>query len=399
MFVVSNIQASHFFFYFLAIKNRPMTVALIAYYLGPRLGIGQYLDRLLPPLVESLAAQGIRPTILSSPNALNNTPALQQLTNYVEVVPELDYAPSKRYFWLATQFHRYCKKRDLEVVVWLSNPVLLPWHPPTIAVIHDVNEWKAKEKYGSRLKTALRSLIYLDASIWLSKQIVAVSQATQADLHHFRPQLKAKDKLKVISNGADSSLSSLLPTQLPHSGQPFLLSVGRIDPAAKRLPEALEIVKALREQSHQDWQLQLVGGMNSSTQAEGKAFLESVKALPWVHYQGHIDDRTLAQWYREASAVVYLSESEGFGLPIAEAASFKKWVVVNDRNQAAIEVGQGSIIPISTQNPTAAATKIIAQLTQTTQATPSQSLPTWSAAAKQYAADIQRWHTQAHSQV
>ncbi len=370
-----------------------MTVALVAYYLGPRLGIGQYLDRLLPPLVEALIAQGIQPKIFSSPNALANTPALQQLSTYVEIVPELDDSPGKRYLWLMAQFRQYCQKRDITVVVWLSNPVLLPWHPPTIAVIHDVNEWKAKEKYGNRLKTTLRSLIYLDASIWLSKEIVAISQATKDDICHFRPQRKLKDKLKVISNGADSSLSSLSPVQIPTSGQPFLLSVGRIDPAAKRLPEAVQLVKALREKTDQAWNLQLVGGMNASTQTEGEAFLKDVENLPWVHYQGHIDDSALAQWYRQASAVVYLSESEGFGLPIAEAASFKKWVVVNDINQAAIEIGQGSIIPISTQDPDEAAAKIDAQLKVSEQASPSQTLPTWKAAALSYAADIKHWHS------
>ncbi len=366
-----------------------MTVALIAYYLGPRLGIGQYLDRLLPPLVEALLAADIRPTILSSPNALANTPALQQLKVYVKVVPELDYEPGKRYWWLATKFRQYCGQSNIDLVVWLSNPVLLPWHPSTIAVIHDVNEWKAKEKYGSRIKTAMRSLIYLDASIWFSKEVIAVSQATQDDLQHFRPQLQLQHKLKVISNGADSSLSSLTPVKLPASEHPFLLSVGRIDPAAKKLPEALALVKALREKSNQPWELQLVGGMNASTQADGEAFLDSVSHLDWVHYQGHIDDQTLAQWYRQAAAVVYLSDSEGFGLPIAEAASFHKWVVVNQANQAALEVGKGSIIPIDTQNPVEAADKITYQLSVCEQASPSQSLPTWQAAAESYAADIQ----------
>jgi glycosyltransferase involved in cell wall biosynthesis len=366
-----------------------MTVALIAYYLGPRLGIGQYLDRLLPPLVEALVQQGIQPTILSSPNALSETPALQKLRGYVKVVPELDYSPGKRYFWLASQFHRYCKRQGIEAVVWLSNPVLLPWHPPTVAVIHDVNEWKAKEKYGSRLKTMLRSLIYLDASIWLSKTVIAVSQATADDLCHFRSQPQLKRKLKVISNGADSSLASLSSVALSVAeNRPYLLSVGRIDPAAKRLPEALELVKALRDRSGQPWELQLVGGMNSSTQAEGQAFLNRVSQLDWVHYQGHIDDRTLAQWYRQAAAVVYLSDSEGFGLPIAEAASFNKWVVVSAANQAAIEVGKGSIIPIAAHNPDEAAHTIIQQLAIAAHSSPSQSLPTWQAAADSYATEI-----------
>ncbi len=369
-----------------------MTVALIAYYLGPRLGIGQYLDRLLPPLVEALVQRGIQPTIFSSPNALANTPALQKLKDYVTVIPELDEAPGKRYLWLATQFHRYCNHTGIRSLVWLSNPVLLPWHPPTIAVIHDVNEWKAKEKYGSRLKTALRSLIYLDASIWLSHTVIAVSQATATDLYHFRPQLQRNHKLHVISNGTDSSLKSLPPVALPierHAEQPCLLSVGRIDPAAKRLPEAIQLVQALRSHSGQPWELQLVGGMNASTQAEGEAFLSSISHLDWVHYQGHIDDRTLAQWYRRAAAVVYLSDSEGFGLPIAEAASFKKWVVVSEVNQAALEVGKGSIIAINANQPDEAAQKVIHQLATAAQASPSQSLPTWKAAADRYANAIE----------
>ena len=370
-----------------------MTVALIAYYLGPRLGIGQYLDRLLPPLADALNKANIPFTILSSPNAYANTPALQKLSESVQVLPELDYSPGRRYLWLSTQFRSYCDRNGIKVVSWLSNPVLLPWHPITVAVIHDVNEWKAKEKYGSRLKTALRSLIYLDASIWLSKEIIAVSQATADDLLHFRPSAQLKNKLQVISNGADSSLATLPPTQLPNAEQPFILSVGRIDPAAKRLPEALKLVKALRDHSHQPWQLQLVGGMNASTQAEGESFLNQVSELDWVHYHGHIDDSTLAQWYREAAAVVYLSDNEGFGLPIAEAASFKKWVIVSAANQAALEVGQGSIIPIDAEQPDAAATKVLQQLSESASASPSKSLPTWQAAADTYANDLKYWYT------
>ncbi|MEM6449371.1 MAG: glycosyltransferase [Cyanobacteria bacterium P01_D01_bin.105] len=370
-----------------------MTIALIAYYLGPRLGIGQYLDRLLPPLVRALNQKGIHPIILSSPNALENTPALQQLSDYVTVIPELDYSPSKRYLWLATQFRQYCDRHNIKVVAWLSNPVLLPWHPDTVAVIHDVNEWKAKEKYGSRLKTTLRSLIYLDASIRLSKAVIAISQATADDLVHFRPTSQLERKLKVISNGADSSLSTLPHVHLPNADNPFILSVGRIDPAAKRLPEALQLVKALRERSGQPWELQLVGGMNASTKTEGEAFLETALELDWVHYHGHIEDSVLAQWYRQAAAVIYLSDNEGFGLPIAEAASFKKWVIVSAANQAALEVGKGAIIPIEAKDPRSAAGQVLQQLQAATEASPSQSLPTWQAAAESYANELQHWLT------
>jgi len=231
-------------------------------------------------------------------------------------------------------------------------------------------------------------LIYLDASIKRSETVVAVSQATADDLLHFRPKDILKNKLTVISNGADSALSSLSPVSIPASEHPFLLSVGRIDPAAKKLPAAIRLVEALRAQSDQSWELHLVGGMNASTQADGEAFLASVADKPWVHYQGHVNDNELAQWYRQASAVVYLSESEGFGLPIAEAASFKKWVVVNRVNQAALEAGKGSIIPIAIDESDAAAKEIAEQLSAGADPTPSQSLPTWQAAGDRYAEEI-----------
>lgn len=365
-----------------------MTVALIAHYLGPRLGIGQYLERLLPPLLEELTSLNIPVKILASPNAFDKTPALQKLENHTKIVPFLDYSPSKRYAWVATSFSTYCNKENIKTVAWLSNPIVLPWHPPTLAVIHDVNEWKNANKYGNRLKTALRSAIYLDASIRFSRQIIAVSKATEKDLLHFRPQSNLKEKLKAIPNGVDSPLVNLksVPVQIP-SG-PFLLSVGRIDPVAKRLPEAVALVSALRESSGEAWELHLVGGMNTTTQSAGEAFLKSIESLPWVTYHGHIPDNELAEWYRKASAIVFLSDQEGFGFPIAEAASFGRWVVVSQSNEAGIEAGGQAIIPVDSQNPKSGAALLLQQLQKQNSPVANQNLLTWEATAKAYAEEI-----------
>ncbi|MEM6253693.1 MAG: glycosyltransferase [Cyanobacteria bacterium P01_D01_bin.156] len=362
-----------------------MTIALIAYYLGPRLGIGNYINQLSPLLVPLLRQQDKDIKILSSPNAAKNTPALNYLSDYVEILPELDFSPLKRYFWLATKFSKYCRENDIKLVVWLSNPVILPWHPASIAVIHDVTEWKAKEKYGSRFRTALRSWLYLDNSILFSKKIIVVSQATKNDLFYFRPHLKKQRKTEVISNGVDSTLTSRSVVDISALDVPFLLSVGRIDPVAKRLPEAVSLVKALRQKSGESWQLQLVGGMNSSTQKAGESFLESTSDLDWVHYQGHVSDDELAQWYRRSSGVVFLSDNEGFGCPIAEAASFRKWVIVNQANEAAAEVGKGSIIPIDLKESQKSAIKVLHQLSSDEEPKFNDALPTWDISAQAYA--------------
>jgi glycosyltransferase involved in cell wall biosynthesis len=367
-----------------------MSVALIAHYLGPRLGIGQYLERLLPPLVEELAHRGVEVTILGSPNAVAKTPALEKLKDVVQILPSLDYAPGKRFAWVATRFANYCQSKKIQTVVWLSNPIVLPWHPPTVAVIHDVNEWKTANKYGDRTKTWWRAAIYLDASLRFARQIIAVSEATKQELLRFRPDSQLKLKVKAIANGTDSQLIDLPPVSIPAPTSPFLLSVGRIDPAAKRLPEAVALVSALREISGEPWELHLVGGMNATTKASGEAFLKSIENQPWVHYHGYVGDRPLAQWYRQATAVVFLSENEGFGLPIAEAVSFGRWIVASQTNQASREAGGAAVIPVLPTNPQKAAATVLERLQKSRFPLIEARGQQWCKTASVYAAEICR---------
>ncbi|MEL6814939.1 MAG: glycosyltransferase, partial [Cyanobacteria bacterium J06598_3] len=216
----------------LLLGENDMAVGLVAHYLGARMGIGTYIDRLLGPLMVELAQQGIEAVVVASPNALAQTPAIRELQmrspHLVKVLPQLDYSPFKRFGWLATQFSGFCKRERLDQVLWFSNPMVLPWHPSAIAVLHDVNEWKAKEKYGSRLKTTLRAWMYLDASLAWAKKIITVSDATQSDLLHFRPQPDVQAKIRSIPNGLDSPLTQTTPATINLPNAPFLLSVGRI---------------------------------------------------------------------------------------------------------------------------------------------------------------------------
>ena len=341
-----------------------MTVGLIGHYLGAKMGIGVFIDRLLEPLMDEMTQQGLEVKVICSPNALAQTPAIQRVRarspHQVSVLPALDYSPIKRFGWIATQFDDYCQQEGIDQVVWLSNPMVLPWHPPSIAVLHDVNEWKAKEKYGSWIKTTMRAWMYLEASILWAKKIVCVSQATTDDLCHFKPNVRFK--VSTIPNGLDSPLSSLTPAKIDAPNAPFLLSVGRIDPAGKRLPEAVELVETLRSLSGAPWELHLAGGMNKSTQQAGEAFIESVAAVPWVHYHGYTEDEALAAWYSHATAVVFLSDNEGFGSPVAEAAAFGRRVIVNANNKATLGAGGEAVIPVNPQDAKRAAAQVLDEL-------------------------------------
>lgn len=361
-----------------------MTIGLIAHYLGSCLGIGQYLQRLLPPLVEELDNRNIEFRIFASPNAFENTIALQELSELVSVIPPLDYSPLKRYLWCATSFTQYCQKEALKSLLWLSNPMVLPWHPSTLAVIHDVNEWKISTKYRDRLKTSLRSMIYLDSSLIFADKIIAISKATEQDLLHFRPNINP-NKLETIVNGSDSQLIHLPSVAIPAPETPFVLSVGRIHPEAKCLPSAVSLVSALRETSGQPWSLHLVGEYDSSCEDLGKAFIKSIEDIPWISYHGYVENKALAEWYRRATAVVFLSDHEGFGFPVAEAASFGRWTIVSEANLACLETGSKVLIPVDSSNPQEAALKVLQTLDKGKASDNSQQQQTWRATAKLYA--------------
>lgn len=361
-----------------------MTIGLIAYYLGPCLGIGQYLQRILPPLIEELDNRNVEVRIFASPNAFENTVALQELCERVLIIPPLDYSPTKRYLWCATYLTHYCQKESLKCLLWLSNPLVLPWHPPTLAVIHDVNEWKIPTKYRDRLKTILRSMIYLDSSIFFANKIIAISKATEKDLLYFRPNIDT-NKLKTIVNGSDSQLVNLPSVSIPAPETPFLLSVGRIHPEAKRLPSAVSLVSALREVSGQPWSLHLVGEYDSSCEDAGKAFIKSIENIPWISYHGYVENSVLAEWYRRATAVVFLSEHEGFGFPVAEADSFDRWTIVSQANRACLETGSKVLIPVEPSNSKEAALKVLHTLDRGKAFDNSQQQQSWRATAKLYA--------------
>jgi len=362
-----------------------MSVALIAHYLGPQLGIGQYLDRLVPPLVRKLQESGTVVSVLASPNAIKNTPSFSQFGTTLKILPQLDNSPTKRYAWFVAQFSNYCRKHNIESVTWLSNPLVLPWHPPSLAVIHDVNEWKNDNK--GLLRTRLRSLVYLDASLKFAQTIVAVSKATEKDIQYFRPGINKAGKLKIIVNGSDSDLINLPAINVPAPEAPFMLSVGRIDPKGKCLPEAVVLVESLRKVSGDAWELHLVGGMNQSTEDSGRAFLRSINELPWVQYHGHVENQALAEWYRRASAVIFLAEHEGFGLPIAEAVSFGRIVVISNLNDAGLEAGGSGVIAIDIHNPKAGAEEFLRRLNGVPVGAGNhlEKLPTWKSAASKYA--------------
>ena len=85
---------------------------------------------------------------------------------------------------------------------------------------------------------------------------------------------------------------------------------------------------------------------------------------------------------------MFLSDREGFGFPIAEAASMSRWAIISKHNTAGVEAGGTAIMAIDPDKPKIAAEQIIQRLHQQQYPAAQKDLQRWSDSAIDYADEI-----------
>ncbi len=159
----------------------------------------------------------------------------------------------------------------------------------------------------------------------LASLVLSVSHFNTAKLVEAFPDLK--DRTAYVPNGADD-LFFEAPTDRERSaaradlglrpGQPYLLSVANFQ-ARKNLAGLLAAAGRLREVAEGELAIVLIG---EGSEAEARAVREAVSCLPRkavVKTPGYRQREALRAIYAEASALVFPSTCESFGIPAVEA--------------------------------------------------------------------------------
>jgi glycosyltransferase involved in cell wall biosynthesis len=139
--------------------------------------------------------------------------------------------------------------------------------------------------------------------------------------------------------------------------RPYLLYVGDRRPH-KNIRRVIDLFVALKDQHGYSGALVLVGNRRNY----GFDVEQYVDGRDDVVIAGNVSDKDLSWYYKHTDGLVFLSEYEGFGLPVIEAATFNRKIVVSDGGSLA-EIAPASACVVPRGQPVAkAALKVAAYL-------------------------------------
>jgi glycosyltransferase involved in cell wall biosynthesis len=198
--------------------------------------------------------------------------------------------------------------------IWHSTYYTLPlkWHGQRVVTVYDMIHEHYPEFFNSPEDEAFRQ--QKRRCLTQADRVICISEVTRQDLLE-RYQLD-EDRLRVVHLAAGSTFQEQsLPPPLAVLGlRPYLLYVGSRE-GYKNFDRLLEAYQSWKGRT--DFDLVAVGG-SQPTNAESQRLHES-GLFDRIRFLGSINDDQLRALYHHATAFVYPSRYEGFGIPLLEA--------------------------------------------------------------------------------
>ncbi|MFZ4631895.1 MAG: glycosyltransferase family 4 protein [Patescibacteria group bacterium] len=285
-----------------------------------------------------------------------NTPPSKELSEAIKDNPNFSFKYLK---WPLYSFWTL-GRLSLEML-WCRPDVLfvpahtLPLFSPrkTVNTIHDIAFVREKNLYFSEKvktnKVGLRRFIdfavrvvtlgkyradSVDYLYWSTafalnhaKKIITVSDFTKQEILSLYPKTK-KEKITVVHNGYSNDLFIPLDDNKKtefilakyNITQPYFLYVGRLE-KKKNTPTLIEALSLVRENHPEIKEKLVLIGNASFGFDEVKYVIEEFDLNNDVLIPGWVDEADLAYIYNAATAFVFPTKHEGFGIPILESLS------------------------------------------------------------------------------
>lgn len=240
-------------------------------------------------------------------------------------------------------------RRDLLDVFFspaFTCPLLLD--VPRVTAIHDLSFFSVPDDFafldGLRRRTLVR------ASQRVSRRILVISDFTRRELIGRFPD--AADRVVCIPLAADVDdlpAPSDAKARVPAGREgPRLLSVGSLF-NRRRVPALIHAMSLLAT-SQPAATLDIVGENRTHPRLDLEALVRRLGLEQRVRFRGFVNEEELASCYAAADLAVYLSEYEGFGLPVLEAMA-RGIPVITGRRPATGDVFREAAVLVDPADP------------------------------------------------
>lgn len=218
--------------------------------------------------------------------------------------------------------------RRLKAEVFHGTNFAVPWLPvcPSLMMIHDISPW-LDPAWHTEAADHVRRRTPLQLRLGLATLVGTGTEAVKRQIvDRFRLD---PARIAVIP---DAPAEHLVPTPGPPPSRPYLLFLGTIEPR-KNVPALLAAWREVRRTHSID--LILAGRL--------RADAPPIPPEPGLILAGEVPDTELARMITAATALVYPSHYEGFGLPVVEAMQCGTPVIAS-RDPALMEVSAGAAL-------------------------------------------------------
>lgn len=276
-------------------------------------GLGNYSRSLIAQLAEFFPQNQY---FVYSPK-IKEHPQIRHFLNVKGVHSALPDQPGL--FWRTSGIKKQLSKDGIELFHGLSHEIPLGIQNSGIrsmVTIHDLIFLRFPKYFGR-----IDRFIYKLKARYACKnadKIVAISECTKRDIIEFFQT--DPDKIEVIYQSCDDSFKSPASEKLKQDATirnylppKYILNVGTVE-TRKNL---LTLIKALPE-IHPDYQLVVVGKRTPYASLVYKE-IDRLGLKGRVHFLQNVPFDELPSIYQMASAFIYPSVYEGFGIPIIEA--------------------------------------------------------------------------------
>lgn len=217
---------------------------------------------------------------------------------------------------------------DLLHIPYFSVPIFL--NVPFIVTIHDLTiSHFATGKATTRslpiyLLKRLGYFLTMHQAVNRAKTVITVSETVRQQILQEYHLPSAKVRVTYESGEIESTVST---SEKPPISSSYILYAGNAHPH-KNVAALIEVYAMLR-QEFSDLSLVLVGKQDFFYK-ELEKLLRKKNLLRGVVFTGEVENRGLVSWYRNATAFIFPSLSEGFGIPGLEAMQLNCPVVASD---------------------------------------------------------------------